>query len=488
MREGLTLCALSACALVLPVQVAPTFSQTAGNNGSLESLELRSGVDALDGSADVQVAPQPQPSTVTLNTINPNGRVQRAQPVGAVDATTIDTTSVVGANPPASPVQTGITRPGDENPFAGEGLRLGNTNVLLLLEQSIGYSSNVAQDVGGSSGAFSQTDFLATFTSDWSRHELQTNISGSYRKPFTSDATDELLMNADTALRLDLIDGYALTTSAFYDAETQEFTDTTLAPGAVDTPLIQTYGGALELERTERKLRFSLRGAIEREVYDDADLGNGITQSQEDLNSNLYTGSVRVGYEMSPALVPFVEGIYSTRSYDLSLDRNGNRRDSDSTEFRAGIEVDMGEKLTGEVAAGYLAESYEDPRLEELSGFTLNGSLDWSPQRDTVVSLTFGTETNSSISANEAGDFTYNAELAIAHQVTDRLSWDAFVAIEVETNDAQNTDFDAGIGVQYWVNRFMALIGDVEYSSFSSDVPNSDFDEVSIRAGIRLQR
>jgi hypothetical protein len=38
------------------------------------------------------------------------------------------------------------------------------------------------------------------------------------------------------------------------------------------------------------------------------------------------------------------------------------------------------------------------------------------------------------------------------------------------------------------VNRFMALTADVEYGQFTSDDPNSGFNEISGRMGVRLQR
>jgi hypothetical protein len=38
------------------------------------------------------------------------------------------------------------------------------------------------------------------------------------------------------------------------------------------------------------------------------------------------------------------------------------------------------------------------------------------------------------------------------------------------------------------VNRFTALTADADYTSFTSDAANSDFDAFSVRAGVRFQR
>ncbi|MEM7068579.1 MAG: outer membrane beta-barrel protein [Pseudomonadota bacterium] len=412
----------------------------------------------------------------------------RAEPVGPVvfdrDA---DNTSP-RSNVAVDPVQTGTAVADETDPFAPTGLRLGTFDVQMSLEQSIGYSSNVSQNVGGEGGAFSQTDVAASFTSDWSRHEWQTNLSASFREPFNGDEVSDRSFSFDSQLRLDLIDGYTLTGRGFYTAATQEFTDTTLAPGAVDTPLEQNYGGSLELERSNRKFVYTLRGSVQNNEFEDADLGGGVTQSQEDQDNTLYSVSLRTGYEVSPAIIPFVEGIYSIRDFDLDVDRNGNNRDSDIMELRAGVEVDLGEKVQGEFSVGYLRETFDDPNIEDLTGVTFNGALDWSPERDTQVSLTVGTEVDNSITANQSGSLTYTTRLDYEKQVNDRFSYDAFASLEVEDNDAGNTTWEVGVGTQYWVNRFMALTTDIEYQNFTSDVAGSDFDEISARIGVRLQR
>jgi hypothetical protein len=415
---------------------------------------------------------------------------QRAQPVQA-EPIVFNPESVDQSprdNLAAEPVQSGTTVVEEEDPFAATGFRLGIFEGDLSLEQSVGYSSNISRNVDGEGGAFSQTDVNLGLVSDWSRHELQINLNGSYRRPFDSDEIDQPFFSGTTALRLDLLDGVTLTTSGFYTAQTQSFTSTTLAPGAVDTPLFENYGGAIELQRADRKLQFTLRGEIDRDIYESASLGGGVTVSQSDLNNTQYGASLRVGYEVSPAITPFVEGGYAIREFDETLDRNGDRRDSNLINLRGGIEFDLGDKMQGEVAVGYVTEQFEDPSLADLRGVTFDGELNWSPERDTQLTLTLGTQTNSSINAGENGSIIYNAQIAAERQINHRWSVNGLLGFQRETNDENNTTLEVGVGIEYWVNRFMAMTGDLEYNSFSSDAADADFDEVSARIGVRLQR
>jgi len=133
---------------------------------------------------------------------------------------------------------------------------------------------------------------------------------------------------------------------------------------------------------------------VERDEFQSSDLGGGIVQNEGDQNNTEYRATARVGYEVSPAITPFVEGAYAIRDFDQESDRNGNDRDSDIFELRGGVEIDLGEKLNGEIALGYVNEKFDDPLLEDLDAFTINGQLNWSPERDTQIALTLGTTTN----------------------------------------------------------------------------------------------
>ena len=469
-----------------------------GNN-DIFSGNSSTGLDDLTGSIDVNsqtdgnqqtgnAASQGAVSTQTVQaTRATQGAASRATAAGRIGSAN-NANGNVRSNVAVAPVQSGTGQNIETDPFGASGFRLGSFDATASLEQAIGYSDNVSGIVDGEGGAFSQTDANLSLTSDWSLHQLQTNFSGSYFKPFDSNEVDQPNFFTDTTLRLDLTDGYTFTARGFYNLTTQNFTSSTLAPGAIDTPSIQTYGGSLELQRTDRKLQLTLRGSLDRNTFEDAQLGGGLIQTQSDRDSNLYQLTARVGYETSPAFTPFIEGVYGLREFDESVDRNGNQRDSNIYELRGGVEIDLGEKLQGEFSVGYVGEEFDDPLLGTLEGFTVNGQLDWSPERDSLFTLSVGSQLNDSIVANENGSIIYTTRLDYQRQITSRWSMDAFADYELETNIENDTTLGFGVGVQYWVNRFSAITADVEHEMFTTDTPGSDIDETSARIGIRWQR
>lgn len=505
-KTGKYLSNLIVGSLLTTTMLTPAFSQSAldSPNGEADAVftesvqqadERRRNINDLS-SADARrnqllgisepIEAEVEPAPAVL----PSSTQQRAQPALPVTQITnpSDPDGSTLANLAADPVQTGTPATREADPFAPTGMRLGTFDLNISLEQAIGYSSNVSEQADGEGGAFSETSVTASITSNWSRHQWQTNINGSYRRPFDDEEIDQPQLAIDTALRLDLIDGYTVTTNGFYNISTQGFTSSTLAPGAVDNPIVENWGGGIELQRTDRKLQVTLRGDIDRDEFESSDLGGGIIQDESDQNNTQYRATARLGYEISPAITPFVEGIYAIRDFDLENDRNGNNRDSDIFELRGGVEIDLGEKLTGEIAVGYVNESFDDPLLDTLNAFTLNGQLNWSPERDTQIAVTLGTTTNNSITPDENGSIIYNGRIDATRQITDRFSVNAFADAQIETNDDNNTTLQLGVGTEYWVNRFMAITSEVEYQSFQTDAPNSSFDATSGQIGVRLQR
>jgi len=430
-----------------------------------------------------------QPSADTgFESSQANPAVRPVQPLGPVTQGSVGPSRFIRTNVVAGPSQEGVPRTRDPDPFEARGFRLGRFQGDAAIEQTAGYSSNVDEQVGGEAGGFTQTDVSLSLTSNWSRHELRSSVFGFWRTPFEGEASDQTFIFGDLGFRYDLREGETITATGFVQSQSQEFTDTLLAPGAVDTPQETEFGASLVWNRDTTRLKTRLGVAIDRELFEDAELGGGATFSQGDRDNTLASVTGRLGYEVSPLFQPFVEGVYGARSFDESIDRNGDRRDSELFEIRGGIAFDGGEKWQGEIAFGYVSERFEEGDLEDLDGFTVNGELIWSPKRDTQVTAQIGTETNDSIIAGENGSLLYEGRLEIRRQVNDRFSTSAFADLEIETNDASNRTLELGVGAQYWINPYLAVTGDLEYESFSSNVPNSDVDSVEGRMGLRLQR
>ncbi|HSO48301.1 MAG TPA: outer membrane beta-barrel protein [Rhizobiaceae bacterium] len=445
-----------------------------GTAGAIAPVQ-DSGAEALDDDASTTMpAPVRRPPPVEEP---PRGRVQPEPPVERL-ADLPEEDGETLANAAAAPLETGVPRPEETDPFSATGFRAGTSNVFLRLEQSLGYSSNTAKEPGGKAGGISVTSGNLRAQSDWSLHEATIEASASVEKGFNEG--DQAIPEADVEgrLRLDLVDGYAVNLRAGYDFNTEDGG----SAGSGERYDVQEFGGSAELLRGARKLELSIKGSADRTIYGDLP-GTG---AQDDRNNTLYQFTARAGYELSPALKPYFQSAIGRRLYD------GNSLQSDGTlyELRAGVAVDLGEKLRGEAAIGYLTEDYDDAGVETARTPTLNANLFWSPVRGTEVTLSAATGLDSASAAGQSGSVSQSLGFTTRTAVTHRLAIVSEGSLDLDNydNGTSDTTWNIGAGIEYAISRTLALTADIGHEQFNSAVKSGSWDATTVTVGVALQR
>ncbi len=398
------------------------------------------------------------------------------------------------SNPKVAPIEGGA-RPAETDPYAAIGLRLGTLDVFPTLQQSVGYTTNADYSQNGSGAGFTETNAGLTVQSNWTRHAAQAQLSATYQNFFSSDADNLATAGANASLRLDLDSEHQFTLRGGYDFSTESLTSTNLTSGGtatvVERPGIHVVSASAELAKTAGRLGFSIRGSLDQAYHEDASLSDGTTLIQTDRDSMLAQVTGRLSYQASPAISPFIEVSVGQRIYDLGIDSNGNRRDSNVYALRGGLALDMGEKLTGQLAAGYAVEEFDDPNIDALEAFTIDGSLNWSPMRLTSITAAASTSLSPSANINDNGSVIYNGSLGISRRMRPSLTLDANLTVALQNYDTSNRrDFTVGAnaGYVYSLNRFAAATGRISYQTTDSSAAGSSYDVGSIRFGLRLQR
>ncbi len=486
-----------------------------------EAPLLRQGIDAMstdDGtfaadnqpdSATSQLFSTPidtaannrtQPTNITTGSVNAASRsntnlrstsAPRQNAVGSLDVNgQLDPRS----NLPATTVEGGGAR-ATSNPYAAIGLRVGTFDLFPTVEQSVGYSSNADEDENGSSSGFSQTSVGLRLQSNWSIHQFQAELAATYQRFFNGESQSLPTAYADASLRLDIGSDYTATIRGAYDLITESASSANLDTGStatiVDRPNVQTLTASAELAREEGRLRISLRGSLDKTKYEDTSLSDGSKLLQRDRDNVLAGVTARLSYQASGAISPFVEGSFGQRIYDLKVDRNGNRRDGNAYALRGGLELDFGEKLTGQLALGYAVEEFEDNNISELSGLIIDGSLSWSPLRLTTITATATTTLDGSSNVDDNGSILYIGNLGVSRQVRPQLTLDAILTAalqDYDTSGRRDITLGANAGYTYWFNRFVAATGRVSYQTVDSNEAGSSYDVGSVMFGLRFQR
>lgn len=379
----------------------------------------------------------------------------------------------------------------EDRPFDAPGIRYGSFVLKPTLEQGVTYSSNAESVAGGDDATLSETVLRVNLASEWEANAVTVDAYGIFRKTISGEDVEDLRGGIDGALTLDLGNEYRLRAGAGYSIVPTSASSPVAIPGADEQPYQQTITGSLGLDKDVGKARFGVTGRVERDLYGEAQLFDGVTLSQEDRDSTLYAVTLRTGYEISPALTPFLEGEIGRRDYDLEADASGYRRSSDRVGARAGVTIDLGEKFGGEILAGWIRESFEDDRLKPIEGPTVAGELRWSPERGTNVGLSGSTIVEGTTSAGESGSLLYGGRLSVEREIRANLTGTASAGLayrDYTSIDQNDVIFDADASLTWWLNRYAGITGRVRHEQVDSTIDGRDSETNSVFLGIRLQR
>src|SRR5690606_13850981 len=214
--------------------------------------------------------------------------------------------TAVRLDPRVAPVQ-GSYVGREDNPYAPVGFRVGTFNLFPSLEQGLEATSNASNSPGGDDALVSQTRLELRGHSDWSRHRLDVNGNLVYEDAISGDVEAELRGSAQAALRVDISHSLTGLARLSYEAERESVSSPLAVTGVERQPIRHRLTGEVGLEKGLGPLRFAVTGIVTRDRYGDAELSDGTELAQDDRNSTLTLARLRAGYELSPALSPFVE-------------------------------------------------------------------------------------------------------------------------------------------------------------------------------------
>jgi hypothetical protein len=377
-----------------------------------------------------------------------------------------------------------------ENPFEPLGVRLGTFLLRPAVEIGVSATDNAdgGEDKDGAIGLAVAPEIV--IRSDWSRHQLDADFRGTGIF-YGDEEIDEREAEARVEGRYDLSSTTALGASAYYQYDLDSYTDPDTPSAAVERPPVHSFGSELSATRTVSRIGFTVRGAIDRDIHEDVALDGGGTADRGELDNTRYSVALRTSYELAPTFTPFLEVVAGRRVFDDRFDSGGFERDSRWGELRGGLIVDMGPKISGEIAVGYRHEILEDDDLDDIDAVTVNAGILWSPRRLTEVRLNLATTVEPTSAADSSGSVIYAGTLSVSRQLQPRLRIEAGASVEAEHFIGIGRD-DTTIGgfaaVSYALNRNAAIIARYDYEQIISDAPGADSEENIIGVRVRLQR
>ncbi len=405
------------------------------------------------------------------------------------------------------------------DPYAPLGVRVGSFDLFPAIELIGGYDTNPGHSTNGAGAKLYSIVPEVRAQSNWSRHELKGELRGSYTG-YSPDETPTLSrpnINGRADGRVDVTHDTRIDLNGRLLVGTDNPGSPNIQAGISKLPLFTTFGGGVGLGQRFNRFDVSIKGDAERTAYQDSQLTDGTTSSNEDRNYDQYGGKLRGGYELSPGLMPFIEGGVDTRKHDLNADVYGYQRDSKGFTGSVGAKFELTRLLTGDVSVGYVKRTYEDPRLEDLSGLIGNASLIWTATALTTVKLTATSTVGESTVPGVSGALYRDVGLQIDHAFRQWLigslkfgfGVDTYRGLSAEapttvssicncvvvTNnvagsgpDRQDLRYSIGAGLTYKLDRWVAVKSEFRQDWLRSNASGVDYASSLFLLGVRLQQ
>ena len=380
-----------------------------------------------------------------------------------------------------------ITAPAD--PYAAIGIRLGSFLFYPAVEVGGGFTSNAAAAAGGKPSAFGEISPEILIKSDWARHEATLFARGGY-VAYTNDSSNNLpTADVDATQRLDFSQGWTLNLAERYHFDTESLSDPDFPVGVNNAPGVHNLDGQAILAGGAGRTVFTFSGFAARKTYEDGH-SHGKVLDQSDRNNTFLEGRVRVGYEVTGVLTPFVEGVVTGRFYDQSEDDNGIDRQSSGAGVRFGVAFDSEPILKADLALGYLQTNFSDPVLGTIAAFTVDGTAVWAPTELLTLTAAVNTHVDPTTNVNSSGSVVYEGTLDLAYAWRRDVTFDLIARAENERfqgTDQIDRTYHLGFGATWSFNRNVSLTAGYLHEWLDSTDHGRDYTADTVRVDLRFQ-
>jgi hypothetical protein len=391
----------------------------------------------------------------------------------------------------------------DDDPFGAVGIYYGSFLSKAAVELSGGYDTNPARVSPAKGSAFYIISPELLIASNWERHSLTADLRGSYTgfgSTFPADISAS--SGAPTTLdrpdftgkidgRIDVTRETRINTELRLRLATDNPGSPNIQAGLARYPIYATAGTMLGVDQDFNRLNIALNGTVDHTSYQWSKLNDGSTTSNDDRDFTQYGGIARASYDWRPGVKPFVEAGIDTRVHDQTIDRFGFQRDSDGNYVKAGSSFELSRLITGEAAVGWSTRSYQDPRLERISGLLTSASLVWTVTPLTTAKFIATSSIDESPLPGVAGVLTHDYTWQVEHAFRRWLIGTArfgYGTSDYEGLGRFDNRYTASADLVYKLNRTFQIKGQLRHDWLDSNLPGASTQATVITLGVRVQQ
>ena len=380
------------------------------------------------------------------------------------------------------PIQTGSIGTIDNvetDPFKETGIAFGSFRLFPKLGLRGSHIDNVDYDeTGNATKSILFTSSLMA-KSIWNRHALTFDLSASREVFDQTDRENEDTVSLDTTLQFDLFDQTRLTLigSYFFQRESSSSAETGNASARAN---LKKYTFTPSIEQDVFAFRFRLKGTLEIDDYENVPNAS----SRDSRFSEL---ELRTGYRFSPGVETWLQASVSKRKNSSA----GSSQDGRGRTLSAGVTLDFGEKLRGDVSAGWLVWNPGQQQYTSTSGVMFNAELVWSPIRLTTLTFMFESSLAPTTIAGASTVLTHNGRIRLERSIRHNIDADMELQYGQSVYEgAGRTDKNASVsfGGAWHINRNADVTARYKFEKRISSNPGSDYEVNTVSIGLELKR
>ncbi|MBU0724743.1 MAG: outer membrane beta-barrel protein [Alphaproteobacteria bacterium] len=239
--------------------------------------------------------------------------------------------------------------------------------------------------------------------------------------------------------------------------------------------------------------RFLFGGTAQaaRLSFGDVNTSSGVPINNSDRDRWEYTGQVTGGYELVPGYSAQTAFSANSRIYDDEFDDFGLQRDSKGWRAEAGLGLDLGQVLRGDLLVGYMKQYYEDDSFADISGPSIRATLNWSPTRMTLIVPSLERSILETTILGASGIVRTAASLSMRHELQRNLIGYGYVSYyndDFENISGKSNTFETRWRLMYALTDNFYTGLQASYRDKESDFPDGSFKEatVGVRFGVQM--
>ena len=263
------------------------------------------------------------------------------------------------------------------------------------------------------------------------------------------------------------------------------------APNVASEPVVVSGSGEASVARDLGAFNVALRGRAGREIYGETVYDDNSTSNNDFQNTTGYGAGVRLGYELTPGLVAFIDTEADYLAYDEPSPSLLVKPDNVTYAGRGGLSAKFNEvlELEGSLGLGYV--DFADGSLLDFSAVLYDAKAIFRPDETLTLTGTFSTTVSQpGTTSGATAKLTYAALGEASYQVNPwlKLRADAqWSEAHYQGIDNDEYKWGFGAGADYLLNEHTDLTADYSFLR-TETTPDPATDEHQVTVGVTFHK